>query len=484
MTKINKAKILQQRVLNNTNIVATMGPSCMREDQILRIVEAGAYIFRMNFSHGDYAEKQQMIDAVRAVEKKVGMPLVIFQDLQGPKIRLGKIKEGYAKLKMGQEFILTTEVMEGDEKMASISHPELIKDLEAGKDIYINDGLVKLEITKIAGNKIHTKVKDDGEISTGRGVNFPGTVLSIPAITEKDKKDLKFALGAGIDIVALSFIRTAKEIKQLRSLMEKYGRIVPIIAKIEKWEAIENLDEVLETADLVMVARGDLGVELPIEQVPVVQKKIIDGCKKHNKPVITATQMLISMVDNPTPTRAEVTDVANAIFDGTDAVMLSNETAVGKYPDKAVEMMAKIIQTTEKNDLLKEALLQHESLIEKTTTGAIAAASTTIAKQAKAKLIVCATETGNTAKLISRLRPQATILGLTSNEVALRKMAFMWGVLPVKVKPFTSANQSFLQSVKIAKDLDLVEKDDLMVITSGTITQTSGATNLIKLEKI
>jgi pyruvate kinase len=456
----------------------------MQKEQIAKIVESGAFIFRLNFSHGDYLEKQQMIDNVRSVEKAAGTILTIFQDLQGPKIRLGKIKDGYAKLKMGQEFILTSEKIEGDEKMASLSHSQIFKDVEPGKEIYINDGLVKLIATKVEADKIYCKVIDDGEISTGRGVNFPGTSVRIPAITDKDKKDLAFALGAGIDMVALSFVRSAKDIEDLRDLMKKSGRIVPIIAKIEKWEAVKDIEEIIDAADVIMVARGDLGVELPIEQVPVIQKKIIASCRKKGKPAITATQMLISMVENPTPTRAEVSDIANAVFDGTDTVMLSNETAVGKYGPRAVETMIKVIKSTEQNERFWDVTDKYETKPGSSPTEAIADAACKVAQSLGAKAIICATESGSSARMISKHRPDAYIVAMTSQEDTLRKLAFSWGVMPVKVKPFTSSQQTINKAIELAKEMGIAKAGEKIVVTCGTITQREGTTNLIKVEKI
>ncbi|MFA5166541.1 MAG: pyruvate kinase [Candidatus Paceibacterota bacterium] len=484
MKKLSKEEIISKRVDCRANIIATMGPACMQKEQIAKIVESGAFIFRLNFSHGDYLEKQQMIDNVRAIEKSAGTILTIFQDLQGPKIRLGKIKDGYAKLKMGQNFILTTEKIEGDENIASISHAQILKDIEAGKEIYINDGLVKLIATKIEGDKIHCKVVDDGEISTGRGVNFPGTSVRIPAITEKDKKDLAFALGAGIDMVALSFVRSAKDIEDLRGLMKKNGRIVPIIAKIEKWEAVEGIDEIIDASDVIMVARGDLGVELPVEQVPVIQKRIIAACRKKGKPVITATQMLISMVENPTPTRAEVSDIANAVFDGTDTVMLSNETAVGKYGPRAVETMIKVIKNTEQNERFMDLIEKYAVTPGSSSTESIADAACKIAQNLNAKVIVCATESGSSARLISKHRPEAYVIAMTSQEDTLRKLSFSWGVMPVKVKPFTSSQQTINKAVEVVKAMGVAKAGDTIVVTCGTITQQAGTTNLIKVEKI
>ncbi len=470
--------------LINTKIVATTGPACMQKKELEALAKAGVSVFRLNFAHGDYEEKTATIKNIREIERKLKRPLAIFADLQGPKIRLGKIKGGYAKLNFGQEFIFTGEQIEGDEKRASISHPEILKDLEIGREIYINDGLVKLEIKRRQGADIVTKVIDDGEISDSRGVNFPGSKISIPAITAQDKRDLEFAIRAGVDFVALSFVRSPAEIEELKGLMREAGKILPIISKIEKWEAMENLESIVEASDMVMIARGDLGVELPFEKIPMLQKKIAALCQEKGKPVITATQMLISMVNNPAPTRAEVTDISNAILDGTDAVMLSNETAMGRYPVKSVETMAKIIESTESSDIFRSYFESYQADESLDITKAIARSTTLMAKTLSASLIVCATETANTAMLISRYRQKIPILALSPNEEALKKGLLMWGVIPRKVKAIKSSKQFFALGAKVGSQLNLAKKGDLIIMTCGTHAGVSGNTNLVKAEKI
>lgn len=471
--------------INNTKIVVTTGPACMRKETLAGIMEAGRnVVFRLNFSHGNYDEKNITIRNIRSLERKLKRPIAIFGDLQGPKIRLGKIRGGYAKLTLGQEFILTGEQMEGDEKKASISNPEILMELEVGKDIYINDGLVKLKIKKKQANAVITEVVDDGEISDGRGINFPGSEITISAITQKDKDDLAYALDAGVDFIALSYVRTPKEIYELRQIMEQKGRVVPIISKIEKWEAIANIDKIIEATDMIMIARGDLGVELPYDQVPLVQKKISALCQEKGKPVITATQMLISMVNNPTPTRAEVTDVANAILDGTDAVMLSNETAMGKYPVKAVETMAKVIESTENSMMFKEKFAHERIPAGEGITASIAHSASKMAKDLGASVIACATETGNTARLISRYRQKMPILALSPKEETLKRLQLSWGVIACKSKPFVSSKQVFDLCQNIGEKLGLLSKGDILVMTCGTNAGQSGSTNLVKVEKV
>ena len=384
-------------------------------------------------------------------------------------------------MKLGEEFILTTQEILGDSTMASITDID-IKDIEVGKDIYINDGLVKLQITKISGDKIYTQVVDDGDISDGRGVNFPGTTLSLPAITQKDKNDLEFSLKAGVDCVALSFVRDQQEIQELRNLMGE--RQVPVIAKIEKWEAVENIESIIQAADVIMVARGDLGVELPIEKIPLIQKRIISLAHTWKKPVITATQMLISMVDNPTPTRPEITDIANAIFDGTDAVMLSNETATGKYPLRSVQTMQRIIQTTEKSDLFEYSISVKGEKVEKNYSAAIGASAVEIAGTIGACAIFCATELGRTARLVSSRKPLVPVFALTAKNETMKNLNFFWGVIPLALEKIKDAQEVFEISADIAKELELGEKGSSIVVTSGSKPGITGGTNLIKIQDL
>ncbi|MBP6890879.1 pyruvate kinase [Candidatus Parcubacteria bacterium] len=480
MNSIQK-EILKKKSLGNTKVVATIGPETKDKESIEAIVKEGVSIFRINFSHGTHESNGEIIKNIREIEKIVGIPLTVFADLQGPKIRLGKIKDGKDKLKLGQEFILTTQEILGDNKMASITDID-IKDIEAGKDIYINDGLVKLQITKIVGDKIYTQVVDDGDISDGRGVNFPGTTLSLPAITPKDKEDLAFALKAGVDCVALSFVRDQQEIQELRNLMG--DNQVPIIAKIEKWEAVENIESIIQAADVIMVARGDLGVELPIEKIPLIQKRIISLAHTWKKPVITATQMLISMVENPTPTRPEITDIANAIFDGTDAVMLSNETATGRFPLRSVQTMQRIIQTTEKSDLFEYFVSMKGERVEKNYSAAIGASAVEIAGTIGACAIFCATELGRTARLISSRRPLVPIFALTAKDQTMKDLNFFWGIIPIVLDKVKDAEAIFQTSEKIAKELELGGDGDSIVVTSGSKPGITGGTNLVKIQNL
>ncbi len=477
--------MIQKRKECKTKIVATIGPSTNTEEKIKKLIVEGVDVFRINFSHGDKEQHRETIKKIKAISNDLSYPVSILQDLQGPKIRLGKLKNGKAFLKNGSEFILTTEEILGDEHICSITFPSVIKDITVDQLIYINDGLIKLKVKKVTGDKVYTTVIEGGEISDHKGVNFPNTRLSIPAITEKDKEDLKFGLSNGVDLVALSFVKTPEDVIELRSLMQEYGRIIPIISKIEKWEAVENIEKIVEVSDGIMVARGDLGVEVPVEKVPIIQKKIISISNKKGKPVITATQMLNSMVESPVPTRAEVTDVSNAIFDGTDAVMLSNETAVGKFPIESVRVMRNIIKNTEKSTIFRRFLkTKSEEPIEKNISDAIAISANNIANVVNAKIIISATESGRTAILVSKHKPNVPVIALTPKEETLKFLILKWGVIPFKVDAFKTVDEILQKAVEIAKDTKLAKKGDIIVITAGSHTGVSGSTDLLKVATV
>ncbi len=477
--------MIQKRKECKTKIVATIGPSTNTEEKIKKLIVEGVDVFRINFSHGDKEQHRETIKKIKAISNDLSYPVSILQDLQGPKIRLGKLKNGKAFLKSGSEFILTTEEILGDEHICSITFPSVIKDITVDQLIYINDGLIKLKVKKVTGDKVYTTVIEGGEISDHKGVNFPNTRLSIPAITEKDKEDLKFGLSNGVDLVALSFVKTPEDVIELRSLMQEYGRIIPIISKIEKWEAVENIEKIVEVSDGIMVARGDLGVEVPVEKVPIIQKKIISISNKKGKPVITATQMLNSMVESPVPTRAEVTDVSNAIFDGTDAVMLSNETAVGKFPIESVRVMRNIIKNTEKSTIFRRFLkTKAEEPIEKNISDAIAISANNIANVVNAKIIISATESGRTAILVSKHKPNVPVIALTPKEETLKFLILKWGVIPFKVDAFKTVDEILQKAVEIAKDTKLAKKGDIIVITAGSHTGVSGSTDLLKVATV
>lgn len=476
--------MIQGKNLVKTKIIATLGPSSSEKEVIKSLVEEGVNVFRLNFSHGTYQEHLEKIKIIREIERTIGFKVTILQDLQGPKIRLGKFKGGHAFLTEGDKFVITSEDIEGDKNISSITFPNVIKDIKKDERIFINDGLVKLVVKNNEGNLLITEVIEGGEVSDHKGLNFPDSEISLDSISNKDIDDLKFGLENGIDLIAISFVKNAKDITKLRDLMKRFGRTVPIVSKIERWEAVKNIKEIASISDAIMVARGDLGIELPIQKIPIIQKEIISLCNLLGKPVITATQMLSSLVENLTPTRAEVTDIANSIFDGTDAVMLSNETAVGRHPVKAVTIMRNIIEETEQSSIFKEQIKASKDFFENNISDAIAYSSTEVAQLTKANLIICATESGKTATLISKHKPSVPILALTPKDETLRFLNLKWGVYPCLVQKFQSVDEILEEGPKVAVNLGLVKDNDIYVIVAGSLTGISGSTNLLKVDKV
>lgn len=467
-----------------TKIVATLGPATSSEQQIKALAQQGVDVFRINFSHGTDEEHVATIGLIKKARHELHLPLTILQDLQGPKIRLGTFSHGPCEIKTGGTLQLTTQHIDNTADQVSVDYPSLCSEVRPGEPIFINDGLVQLKVHDIQGMTVTADILKGGILSDHKGVNFPRSDLHIPSLTEKDKHDLAVGLHAGIDYIALSFVRTPQDVQELRTLMETYDAHVPIIAKIEKWQAVQNIEPILKVTDGIMVARGDLGVELPIEEVPIIQKKIIALCNQAGKPVITATQMLNSMVENPTPTRAEVTDIANAIFDGTDAVMLSNETAVGKYPLEAIETMGHVIESTERSKLYWKALESRGIEPASDTSDAIAHAATRIAQSVDAKLIVCATESGRTSILVSRYRPHVPILALTPSEIVQRRLALYFGIIPLLVQPFESVDEILSTAADMAREAHLAHRGEKIIITAGSHAGVTGSTNLIKVEEL
>jgi pyruvate kinase len=465
-----------------TKIVVTLGPKSESPEVIEKLINAGTNIFRLNFSYGTYDEHKTRITNVRAISERLGRTVSILQDLQGPKIRLGKIENNSAMLENGAEFILTDREILGNSRVSSITLSEIINDVKVGESIFVNDGLIKLKVKGLRPHEIVTEVVGGGLISDHKGLNFPQTRISAAAFTDKDKQDLAFGLQNGVDMVALSFVKSHNDLVQFKKYMKSLDKSVPVIAKIEKWEAVEDLEAIMEEASAVMVARGDLGVELPVEEVPIIQKKMIALANSKGKPVITATQMLNSMVENPTPTRAEVNDIANAIFDGTDAVMLSNETAVGKFPVESVEMMRSIILETEGSDIFNSHIKDSGEPAEATITDAIAYSVKKTSERVNAKVIISATETGKTAFLISKYKPMMPIIGLTPKIETLRFLNLKWGVFPYLVQSFKTVDEMLTVGPQIANQLGFLSKGDVFVITCGTHAGVSGSTNLFKVD--
>ena len=460
-----------QDITKKTKIVATIGPASNTPEVFERLVKAGLNMARLNMSHGEHASHKASIDVIRGVSEKLQTPIPILLDLSGPKIRTGSYTTERITIETGKEITLTSEEIVGDASRIYVNYPKLPQEVKVGSVILLDDGKKKLEVISTDGKEIRCKILVGGELKSRRGVNVPGAYLTIECITEKDKKDLVFGLEAGVDMVALSFVRRAGDVEDLRALMKKAGRSVPIIVKIETQEAIENLDAIIAATDGVMVARGDLAVEIPTEQVPVYQKKMIATCNRLGKPVITATQMLESMIHSPVPTRAEVSDVANAIFDGTDAVMLSEESALGEYPVEAIEMMSRIASAVESS---RSPIVAQPMSIQDSITASVCKT----AKAIGATLIVALTETGTTARLIARFKSPYPVIALTPNESVRRELALVHGVHPYLVPNMRTLDESITNIRKFIEDNGLAKKGDLVVLAAGIDFGVPGSTNM------
>ena len=471
-----------QHSLRRTKIVATIGPATSSPEVLRELIEAGATTLRLNFSHGTHDDHQRSIRLIRQVSFELNQPVGILQDLQGPKIRLGRFKDGSITLKKGDSFVLTSRLMPGTQEISSVTYELLADEVPAGAMILLDDGRVEMMVERVdkAAGELHCKVTVEGVLSNNKGVNFPGVYLSIRAMTDKDRDDLTFGLDQGVDWVALSFVRNPQDVLEIKELIASAGKNVPVIAKIEKHEAIEQMEAVLSLCDGVMVARGDLGVELPAEDVPVLQKRLIATANRLGIPVITATQMLDSMVSNPRPTRAEISDVANAILDGTDAVMLSNETAVGKYPVQAVETMARIANRIEREPRLRSL----EDMAGRSIPNSISQAVGRIAEQLDAAAIMTLTKTGSTARNVSKFRPSKPILAITPHVDVARQLQLVWGVRPLLVLNLPSTGQTFQAAMNVAQEKELLHQGDLVVMTAGTLQGVAGSTDLIKVDMV
>ena len=455
--------------MKKTKVVCTMGPNTNDRELLKKLIENGMDVARFNFSHGDHEEQKSRMDLLKELRQELNTNTAILLDTKGPEIRTGVLKGGKRiMLKAGEQFTLTTEEIEGDESKVSITYEGLVQDVDAGRVILIDDGLIELKVVGKSEKEIFCEVIIGGELGERKGVNVPNVAVRLPAITEKDKDDIRFGVEQGIDFIAASFVRNAECVLEIKAYLKELGApYVPIIAKVENAEGIKNIDEIIRAADGVMVARGDLGVEIPAEEVPYLQKMIIQKCNMNFKTVITATQMLDSMMRNPRPTRAEVTDVANAVYDGTDAVMLSGETAQGKYPLEALQMMVHIIQNTEQH-------LDYEGMLEKTgghlksgVSSAIGYSSVLAASNLNAKCIITPSVSGATARVVSNLRPRQVILGVTPNERTLRRMSIYWGVKPIKSQAFNTTDDICDGAIELAKVKQFVETGEIVVITAG-----------------
>ncbi|BAU07473.1 MULTISPECIES: pyruvate kinase [Fischerella] len=471
--------------LRRTKIVATIGPATSSPEMLKAIIEAGATTLRLNFSHGSHADHQRNIRLIRQTAFELNQPVGILQDLQGPKIRLGKFENGSIVLAKGDRFTLTNRPVVGTQEISCVTYDYLAEEVPVGARILLDDGRVEMIVEDIEKEKgdLHCRVTVPGTLSNNKGVNFPGVYLSIKALTDKDREDLMFGLDQGVDWVALSFVRNPQDVMEIKELISSTGKNVPVIAKIEKHEAIEQMEAILALCDGVMVARGDLGVELPAEDVPMLQKRLIATANRLGIPIITATQMLDSMVNNPRPTRAEVSDVANAILDGTDAVMLSNETAVGKFPVEAVATMARIAEKIEQENIQNNNASQVRDR-KRSIPNAISQAVGQIAQQLGAAAIMSLTQTGSTARNVSKFRPSTPILAITPHVNVARQLQLVWGVKPLLVLELPSTGQTFQAAINVALENNLVFEGDLVVMTAGTLQGVSGSTDLIKVEVV
>ena len=465
-----------------TKIVCTIGPASESVDTLKELIKTGLNVCRLNFSHGNYEEHGKRIDNIKAARNEMKLPIAILLDTKGPEIRTGKFSSPEVNLVEGQNFIITMEDVLGDETKCTVSYKELVNDVKPGNQILIDDGLVGLAVKEIKGQEILCIVQNAGTIKDNKGVNVPNVKINLPAITPKDKKDIEFGIEQGIDFIAASFVRKASDVLAIREILEENNATnIQIISKIENQEGVDNIDEILEVSDGLMVARGDLGVEIPTEDIPIVQKELIKKCNILGKPVITATQMLDSMIRNPRPTRAEVTDVANAIFDGTDAIMLSGETAAGKYPLESVKTMASIAIRAEQTLDYEELLKTKVKLRQLNITNAISHATCTTAIDLKASAIITATASGYTARMVSSYRPSAPIIAATNSEMVMRQMGLVWGVYPLLAEKGLSTDDVFEKSVQSALDMDYISSGDLVVITAGVPVGIAGTTNLINV---
>ena len=463
--------------IKKTKIVCTLGPASENEETLRELIKNGLNVCRLNFSHGSHEEHKGRMDLVKKLREELNMPTAILLDTKGPEIRTGKFDVPEVFLEEGQTFTITMKDVMGNKEICTVSYKGLANDVKPGDTILIDDGLVGLTVKEVNNDDIVCEVQNSGIVKNHKGVNVPGVKVNLPAITEKDRSDIEFGIEQGIDFIAASFVRKVSDVLAIREILEENNaEHIKIISKIENQEGVENLDEIIEVSDGIMVARGDLGVEIPTEEIPVVQKLMIKKCNEAGKPVITATQMLDSMIRNPRPTRAEVTDVANSIYDGTDAIMLSGETAAGKYPVEAVKTMATIAKRAE------ETMRNRRDKINKSknVTDAISYATCTTAMDLEAKAILSSTASGHTARMVSKFRPDCPIVATTSNESVRRQLALTWGVLPLMREKSANIDQVIVNSIEAAKTSNYVSKDDVVVITAGG----GETTNLIKVETV
>ena len=459
--------------MKKTKIICTMGPNTNDRNLMKALAENGMDIARFNFSHGDYEEQKSRLDMLKSIRDELDLPIAALLDTKGPEIRTGKLKDGKkVTLKEGDLYTLTTEEIVGDETRGYINYAGLAEDVKPGDRILIDDGLIELHVREVNGTDIVCRIENGGELGEKKGVNVPGVRVKLPALTDKDKEDIRFGVDAGFDFVAASFVRNADAIREIREILDEKGSAMQIIAKIENEEGIENIDSIIEASDGIMVARGDMGVEIPAEKVPHIQKMIIRKCNLACKVVITATQMLDSMIRNPRPTRAEVSDVANAVYEGTDAVMLSGETAMGSYPIEAVRMMSQIAEESEKYlDYMfyQRRKVSAENL--RNISNTVCYSSVATASDLEAPVIVAPSVSGFTTRMLSKWRPKALIAGLSPSMTAVRQMQLYWGVKPFHAKRAESTDALLFASVELLKEKGIVKEGEIVVATAGVVTR-------------
>jgi len=470
--------------MRKTKIVCTLGPASDTKEVIIGLCKAGMNVARLNFSHNTHADHQRRIDLVKEVREELELPIAIMLDTKGPEYRIKTFEGGRVLLSDGDRFTFTTENVVGNRERVSVSYARLTEELTVGDTILLNNGLLTFLVDKIEGSDIECKVICGGELSDRKSMSFPGKVMKQPYLSEQDKKDIKFGLDNGIDYIACSFVSCKQDLIDVRNyLREIEAKDVELIAKIENQSGVDNIEEICEYCDGIMVARGDMGVEIPFEHLPAIQKKLITKCRMLGKRVITATEMLESMISNSRPTRAEISDIANAVYDGTSAIMLSGETAAGKYPVQSVETMAKIAETTEANINYKSRFHNDDFKI-RNMTDAVSHSTCGMAIDINAKAIVACSLSGMTARMVSRFRSPVAIIGLTTNESTWRKLSLSWGVIPAMCEQFTSTDVLFYTAKKIASKELCLSKGERIVITGGDTTGHSGNTNLIKIDEI
>lgn len=471
--------------MRKTKIVCTIGPATGTEEKIEQLIRNGMNVARLNFSHGTHQQHARVIELIRSVSEKTAQPVAILQDLQGPKIRVGEIAGNSIILKKGKLINITTDPIPGTPEKISTTYKNLAKDVQPGDSILLDDGLLQLKTLSTDGTDVVCEIIEGGELSSHKGINLPGANISEPSLTEKDRADLTFGLEHQVDFIALSFVRSADDIRELKKIIRENGQEIPVIAKLEKPEAIADLEAIMQATDGVMVARGDLGVEMELEEVPSIQKRIIQSAIQMGVPVITATQMLESMREHPRPTRAEVSDVANAIYDGTDAVMLSAETATGAFPVESVQILARICVEAERNLQYHHCQnLQRDYQETLSISNATASAACHAAHALNAKAIVAFTQSGFTARMISKYRSQTTVIAITPHKTTQRRMCLFYGIRPFIMGIIENTDEVIAHVDKILLEKKLVEKNDIIIITLGAPVYTRGTTNLMKLHRI